>query len=71
MLIFIYVYVYVLSPSVVWPARQKYWCGLPFPSPGDLPNPGIKLGFCIAGGFFTIWARREAPYSFNKLQLSY
>ena len=23
--------------------RQEYWCGLPFPSPGDLPNPGVKL----------------------------
>ena len=23
--------------------RQKYWSGLPFPSPGDLPDPGIKL----------------------------
>ena len=23
--------------------RQEYWSGLPFPSPGDLPNPGIKL----------------------------
>ena len=22
--------------------RQKYWSGLPFPSPGDLPNPRIK-----------------------------
>ena len=22
--------------------RQEYWNGLPFPSPGDLPNPGIK-----------------------------
>ena len=22
--------------------RQKYWSGLPFPSPWDLPNPGIK-----------------------------
>ena len=22
--------------------RQKYWIGLPFPSPGDLPNPGIE-----------------------------
>ena len=26
-------------------SRQEYWSGLPFPSPGDLPNPGIKLGF--------------------------
>ena len=22
--------------------RQEYWSGFPFPSPGDLPNPGIK-----------------------------
>ena len=26
-------------------SRQEYWSGLLFPSPGDLPNPGIKLGF--------------------------
>ena len=25
-------------------SRQKYWSGSPFPSPGDLPNPGIKPG---------------------------
>ena len=24
-------------------SRQEYWSGLPFPSPGDLLNPGIKL----------------------------
>ena len=24
-------------------SRQEYWSGLPFPSPGDFPNPGIKL----------------------------
>ena len=24
-------------------SRSKYWSGKPFPSPGDLPNPGIKL----------------------------
>ena len=23
-------------------SRQEYWSGLPLPSPGDLPNPGIK-----------------------------
>ena len=23
-------------------SRQEYWSGLPFPSPGDLPNPGIQ-----------------------------
>ena len=25
-------------------SRQEYWSGLPFLSPGDLPNPGIKSG---------------------------
>ena len=32
---------YSASPSVGF-SRQEYWSGLPFPSPGDLPNPGIK-----------------------------
>ena len=26
-------------------SRQQYWYGLPFPSPGDLPDLGIKPGF--------------------------
>jgi len=26
-------------------SRQEYWSGLPFPSPGDLPNPGIEPRF--------------------------
>ena len=26
-------------------SRQEYWSGLPFPSPGDLPNPGIEPGY--------------------------
>ena len=25
-------------------SRQEYWSGLPYPSPGDLPHPGIKPG---------------------------
>ena len=25
-------------------SRQEYWSGLPFPSPGDLPDPGITPG---------------------------
>ena len=25
-------------------SRQEYWSGLPFPSPGDLPNQGIEPG---------------------------
>ena len=34
--------------------RQEYWSELPFPSPGDLPNPGIKPPSpALAGRFFT------------------
>ena len=32
--------------------RQEYWSGFPFPSPGDLPDPGIKpASLALAGGF--------------------
>ena len=38
-------------------SRQEYWSGLPFPPPGDLPNPGIEpvspLPPAMAGEFFT------------------
>ena len=34
---------YQAPPSMGFP-RQEYWSGLPFPSPGDLPNPGIEPG---------------------------
>ena len=33
--------------------RQGYWSGLPFPSPGDLPDPRIKTGSLALAGFFT------------------
>ena len=34
--------------------RQEYWSGLPFPTPGDLPDPGIEpMSPALAGGFFT------------------
>ena len=32
---------YQAPPSMGF-SRQEYWSGLPFPSPGDLPNPGIE-----------------------------
>ena len=31
------------SPTMEF-SKQEYWSGLPFPSPGDLPNPGIEPG---------------------------
>ena len=34
--------------------RQEYWSRLPFPSPGDLPDPGMEPASpALAGGFFT------------------
>ena len=34
---------YEVPPSMEFP-RQEYWSGLPFPSPGDLPDLGIEPG---------------------------
>ena len=34
-------------------SREEYWSGLPFPSPEDLPNPGIELASLeLQTGFF-------------------
>ena len=33
------------APQSMEFSRQEYWSGLPFPSPGDLANPGIKPGY--------------------------
>ena len=44
--------------------RQEYWSELPFPTPGDLPNSGIKhvslASPALAGGFFTTSITWEA-----------
>ena len=43
---------------------QEYWSGLPFPSPGDLPNPGSEalslVSPVLAGRFFTTSSTQEA-----------
>ena len=40
--------------SLAFP-RQQYWSGLPFPSPGDLSDPGIEsVSLALVGGSFTI-----------------
>ena len=45
-------------------SRREYWSGLPFPPPGDLPDPGIKLRSltfpALAGGFSTTSTTWEA-----------
>ena len=41
------------APLSVGFPRQEYWSGLPFPSPGDLPDPGIEPSSpALAGRFF-------------------
>ena len=44
------------APLSVELSRQKYWNGLSFPPPGDLPDPGIKpaslTSSALAGRFF-------------------
>ena len=46
-------------------SRQEYWSGLPCPSPGDLPDPGVEPTSLtspeLAGRFFTTSATWEAP----------
>ena len=37
-------YVAHQAPPSMEFSRQEYWSGLPFPSSGDLPNPGIEAG---------------------------
>ena len=45
------------APLSVEFSRKEYWNGLPFPPPGDLPEPGIKpmslMSPALAGGLFT------------------
>ena len=51
-------------------SRQEYWSGLPFPFPGNLPNPGIKPAFlmfpALACEFFVTSATWEAVIYFSK-----
>ena len=48
--------------------RQEYWSGLPWPPPGDLPDPGIEpisfMSPALAGGFCITTTTWEAPLFF-------
>ena len=56
------------APLSMGLSRQEYCSGLPWPSPGDLPHPGIKLASltspALAGGFFTTSAMWETHLYF-------
>ena len=52
-------------------SRQEYWSGLPFPSPGDLPEPGIELALPVLQADFYPLSHRGSPiypccYEFSK-----
>ena len=55
------------APLSTGVSRQEYWSGLPYPPPGDPPDPGIKStspgSSCSAGGFFTTLSPQEAQSS--------
>ena len=38
-------------------SRQEYWSGLPFPSPGDLPDPGMRTPFTSRPGILKLGQR--------------
>ena len=57
-----------LSMGFPW---QEYWSGLPFPSPEDLSDPGIKLTSpAWAGGFSTTREARECEATGGKREIS-
>ena len=59
------------APLFMGFSRQEYWSGLLFPSPRDLPNPGIEpRSPALVGRFFTFYAAREAQGGFLLLLLS-
>ena len=42
-------------------SRQQYWSGLPFPSPGDLPDPGIEPGLLNCQADSLLPSRQRSP----------
>ena len=47
-------------------SRQEYWSGLIFPSPGDLPDPGIKSGFpALQSGLYPLSHQRNPKLTCN------
>ena len=43
-------------------SRKEYWSGLPFPSPGDLPDPGIEPGSPASQADALLSESPEKPY---------
>ena len=48
-------------------SRQEYWSGLPFPSPGDLPDPGIEPGLLHCRQMIYRLSYEGSPYTYVKM----
>ena len=61
------------APPSIRFSRQEYWSGLPFPSPGDLPDTGIEpmssASPALAGRFFTTVPPGKPPSKWSKILL--
>ena len=55
-----------LAPPSMGISKQQYWSGLPFPFPGNLPDPGIEPmspAYSTFADTFMFWATRENAVS--------
>ena len=65
------------APPSMGFSRREYWSGLPFPSPGDLPHPGIEPGLlhhrqtlhCLSHQGSLLWLRSIQMYTCNSVCL--
>ena len=65
----VYGYSWTVASLFMEFSRQEYWSGLPFPTPGDCPDPGIQpassVSPSLAGGSSSDWAyqsnKKEVP----------
>ena len=48
-------------------SRQEYWSGLPFPSPGDLPHPGMEPGSVTLQADYLPLSHPGSPHPFLHL----
>ena len=59
------------APLTMGFSGRKYWSGLPFPSPGDVPSPGIELAslasICIGRGVLYHCTAWEAPQKVHNI----
>ena len=61
-------YIACQAPLSMGFPRQEYWSGLPFPSPGDLPDSGFELAAPALQADSLPLSQQEVPNSMDKLE---